>query len=90
MEIARRHGVKVIEDASHSHGSLYQGRQTGTLGDIAGLSMMSSKAFAIGEAGMMTTNSRELFERCVAYGHYSAPASAAGPSRGSVRNRSNC
>jgi dTDP-4-amino-4,6-dideoxygalactose transaminase len=70
MEIAGRHGVKVIEDASHSHGSMYKGRHTGTIGDIAGMSMMSGKAFAIGEAGLVTTNNRELYERCIAYGHY--------------------
>ena len=70
MEIAGRHKVKVIEDASHSHGSMYKGRHTGTLGDIAGMSMMTGKAFAIGEAGLMTTNNRELYERCIAYGHY--------------------
>jgi dTDP-4-amino-4,6-dideoxygalactose transaminase len=71
MEIARRHNVKVIEDASHAHGSMYKGRHAGTLGDIAGMSMMSGKAFAIGEAGMMTTNNRELYERCISFGHYS-------------------
>jgi dTDP-4-amino-4,6-dideoxygalactose transaminase len=70
MEIAGRHKVKVIEDASHAHGSMYKGRHAGTLGDIAGMSMMSGKAFAIGEAGLMTTNSRELYERCIAFGHY--------------------
>jgi perosamine synthetase len=70
MEIGGRHNVKVIEDASHSHGSMYKGRHTGTIGDIAGMSMMSGKAFAIGEAGLMTTNNRDLYERCIAYGHY--------------------
>lgn len=70
MEIAKRHNVKVIEDASHSHGSMYKGRHTGTLGDIAGMSMMTGKAFAIGEAGLMTTNNRELYERCISFGHY--------------------
>lgn len=70
MEIAGRHKVKVIEDASHSHGSMYKGHHTGTLGDIAGMSMMTGKAFAIGEAGMVTTNNRELYERCIAFGHY--------------------
>ena len=70
MEIATRHNVKVIEDASHSHGSMYKGRHTGTIGDITGMSMMSGKAFAIGEAGLMTTNNRELYERCIAFGHY--------------------
>jgi len=70
MEIAGRHNVKVIEDASHSHGSMYKGRHTGTIGDIAGMSMMSGKAFAIGEAGLMTTNNRDLYERCISFGHY--------------------
>jgi dTDP-4-amino-4,6-dideoxygalactose transaminase len=70
MPIARKHKVKVIEDVSHAHGSLYKGRKCGTIGDIAGMSMMSGKSFAIGEAGMVVTNDRLLFERCIAYGHY--------------------
>ena len=70
MAIARKHNVKVIEDASHSHGCLYKGRMTGTIGDIAGQSMMTGKAFALGEAGVVITNDRNLYERCISYGHY--------------------
>jgi len=70
MKIARKHKVKVIEDVSHAHGGLYKGKMVGTLGDIAAMSMMSGKSFAIGEAGMMVTNDRDLYERCIAYGHY--------------------
>jgi dTDP-4-amino-4,6-dideoxygalactose transaminase len=70
IEIAHRHGIKVIEDNSHAQGSLYKGRMCGSLGDIAGASLMAGKAFAIGEAGMITTSNRDLFERCVAFGHY--------------------
>jgi len=70
LPIARRHGVKVIEDVSHAHGSLYKGRKVGTFGDIAAMSMMAGKSFAIGEAGMMVTNDRLLYERCIAYGFY--------------------
>jgi dTDP-4-amino-4,6-dideoxygalactose transaminase len=70
LPIARKHGLKVIEDASHAHGSLYKGRSCGSLGDVAGMSMMGGKSFAIGEAGMLTTNDREIFERAIAYGHY--------------------
>ena len=70
LAIANRHGIKVIEDNSHAHGSLYKGRMTGTLGHIAAMSMMSGKGFAVGEAGMIVTNDRLLYERCVAYGHY--------------------
>jgi dTDP-4-amino-4,6-dideoxygalactose transaminase len=70
MAIARKHGIKVIEDNSHAQGSLYQGRMCGSLADIAGASLMAGKAFAIGEAGIITTSNRELYERCVAFGHY--------------------
>jgi dTDP-4-amino-4,6-dideoxygalactose transaminase len=70
MEIARRRGVKVIEDVSHAQGSLYKGRLCGTIGDIGAMSLMSGKSLAVGEAGMMVTNQRELYERCIAYGHY--------------------
>lgn len=68
--IARRHGVKVIEDVSHAQGSLYHGRKCGTFGDIAAVSMMGGKSFAVGEGGMVLTNDRELFEKCMAFGHY--------------------
>ncbi len=70
MSIARRHGVKVLEDASHAHGGLYRGQMVGTFGDIAAMSLMSGKSLAIGEAGMILTNDQTLFERCVAFGHY--------------------
>jgi len=70
MPIAKKHGVRVLEDVSHAHGTLYKGRKTGTFGDIACMSMMSGKSFAIGEAGMMVTDDRQLCERCVAWGFY--------------------
>jgi len=76
MEIARRRGVRVIEDVSHAHGALYKGRMVGTFGDIAGMSLMSGKSLAIGEAGIMVTDDRGLYERCVAYGHYERTGAA--------------
>ena len=70
LEIARRHGVKVIEDVSHAQGTLYKGRKTGTFGDIAAMSMMAGKSFPIGEGGMLLTDDRVWYERCIAWGHY--------------------
>jgi dTDP-4-amino-4,6-dideoxygalactose transaminase len=70
MAIARKHKVRVIEDISHAHGALYKGKMVGNFGDIGAMSMMSGKAFAIGEAGMMVTNERALYERCISYGFY--------------------
>jgi dTDP-4-amino-4,6-dideoxygalactose transaminase len=70
LPIARKHGVKIIEDVSHAHGALYKGRKVGTFGDIAAMSMMAGKSFAIGEGGMMVTNDNLLFQRCAAFGFY--------------------
>lgn len=68
--VARRHGLKVIEDASHAQGGFYRGRMCGTLGDISGTSLMGGKAFAVGEGGIVLTDSRELIEKCMLFGHY--------------------
>jgi len=70
MEIARRHNVQVIEDVSHAQGALYKGRLVGSIGDVGAMSMMAGKSFAIGEAGMLCTNDRVIYERAVAFGHY--------------------
>jgi dTDP-4-amino-4,6-dideoxygalactose transaminase len=70
MEIAKKHNLKVIEDASHAHGGHYKGKMVGTFGDVACFSLMSGKSFAIGEAGIFITDSREIYERAVAFGWY--------------------
>ena len=70
MDIARRHNLKVIEDPSHAHGGLYKGRPVGTMGDVAGFSLMSGKSLACGEGGIMITNDQRIYERAVVFGHY--------------------
>ncbi|MEM9373529.1 MAG: DegT/DnrJ/EryC1/StrS family aminotransferase [Planctomycetota bacterium] len=70
MAIARRHGLKVLEDTSHAQGTRYKGRMVGTIGDVGPMSLMAGKGFAIGEAGIVVTNDRQIYERCVSYGHY--------------------
>lgn len=70
MEIARKHDLRVIEDVSHAHGSLYKGKKVGTFGDVAAMSMMSWKLFAAGEMGMLVTDDRKIYERALAYGHH--------------------
>jgi len=62
--------VKVIEDVSHAHGSLYRGRKVGTFGHVSGMSFMSGKSFAAGEGGMLVTDDEEIYCRAVALGHY--------------------
>lgn len=68
--IAKKHGIKIIEDVSHAQGGKYKGKMLGTIGDVAGISLMTGKAFAIGEAGMLVTNDREIYERAMAIGMY--------------------
>ena len=70
MPIARKHGIKVIEDVSHAHGSLYKGRKVGTFGDVAAMSLMSGKSLPVGEAGILCTNDLEIYERAIAFGFY--------------------
>lgn len=70
MKIANRHNLYVVEDVSHAQGSLYKGKKVGNFGHIAAMSMMSQKAFAAGEMGMLVTDDRKLYERAIAFGHY--------------------
>ena len=70
MKIARKHGLKVIEDASHAHGAKYRGKPIGSFGDVSFFSMQSSKLMPAGEGGIFVTNNKECFDRAVALGHY--------------------
>lgn len=76
MDIAHRHGLKVLEDVSHAHGALYKGKLVGTMGDVACFSIMSGKSFATGEGGMLITNDRRIYERAIIFGHYERHPSA--------------
>jgi dTDP-4-amino-4,6-dideoxygalactose transaminase len=61
MEIASRHGLRVIEDACQAHGSTYRGRKAGSIGDAAAFSFYPGKNLgAYGEAGAITTNNEDL------------------------------
>jgi dTDP-4-amino-4,6-dideoxygalactose transaminase len=70
LRLARRHRLRVLEDGSHAHGSLYHGRPVGTLGDASAFSLMTSKALAIGEGGILFTRDRRVYERAILFGHY--------------------
>lgn len=59
--IAKKHNLKVIEDAAQAHGARYKGKRVGTLGDAAGFSFYPGKNLgAIGDGGAVTTNDPDL------------------------------
>jgi len=65
LKIARKYGIKVIEDCSQAHGAVYKGRRVGAWGDLACFSFYPTKNLgAIGDGGMIVTNSKILAEKC--------------------------
>jgi perosamine synthetase len=60
LDLARRRGLAVIEDAAEAHGAVYRGRAAGSLGDAAVFSFYGNKIITTGEGGMVTTNDAEL------------------------------
>ncbi len=61
LNLAKKHGLKVIEDSAQTHGAQYKGRKTGSLGDAAGFSFYPTKNLgALGDGGAVTTNDDAL------------------------------
>jgi len=63
LQIARNHGLKVIEDAAHALPARYQGQLAGSWGDLACFSFYATKTLCTGEGGMVTTSDPEYAER---------------------------
>jgi len=55
LELGRRHGLAVIEDAAHALPATYKGRSVGAIGDITAFSFYATKTITTGEGGMVTT-----------------------------------
>ena len=71
MDIAHRYGLYVIEDCAQAHGATYKGRKAGTFGDAAGFSFYPGKNLgALGDAGAVVTNNKNLAEKVRALGNY--------------------
>lgn len=60
-DVARKHGLYVVEDACQAHGAHYQGKKVGSLGDVACFSFYPSKNMTVaGDGGILVTNNRKL------------------------------
>ena len=71
MDIAKRHGLFVVEDCAQAHGAKYKGKVIGSFGDAAGFSFYPGKNLgALGDAGATVTNDEEFAKKVRALGNY--------------------
>jgi dTDP-4-amino-4,6-dideoxygalactose transaminase len=66
MRIAKRHGLRVVEDVCHAAGGKYQGTFLGTIGDAGAFSFVQNKCISVGgEGGLLATNDSEVWEKAM-------------------------
>lgn len=69
--VAKKHGLKVVEDCAQSHGNHWHGRVVGSFGDAGCFSFYPTKGCgAFGDAGCLTTNDPDLADRCRVFRNY--------------------
>lgn len=70
-KIAKKYGLKLIEDSAQAHGAILNDKRAGSFGDAAGFSFYPGKNLgALGDAGCITTNDKDLYEKCKALANY--------------------
>ncbi len=68
VQFAKEKRLYLIEDCSQAHGAIYKGKKVGSFGDIATWSFCQDKIISTGgEGGMISTNSKKIWERCWSY-----------------------
>jgi dTDP-4-amino-4,6-dideoxygalactose transaminase len=67
LDVAKRRGLRVVEDAAQAHGAAWRGRPVGAIGDVGVFSHQSSKMLTAGEGGTMVTNDPEIDELLWSY-----------------------
>ena len=70
-KLAQKYNLKIIEDSAQAHGAFDGEKKVGSLGDAAGFSFYPGKNLgALGDAGCITTNDENLYQRCKAIANY--------------------
>jgi 8-amino-3,8-dideoxy-alpha-D-manno-octulosonate transaminase len=67
MAVARKQGLKVLEDTAQADGASYHGKRLGTIGDVGTFSLQFNKIITSGEGGMVLTDDQEIYVRAVMY-----------------------
>lgn len=70
LAICKSHNLLLIEDCSHAHGAMINGKYVGTFGDISAFSLQGQKIITGGEGGIILTDNKKLFDRALLFGHY--------------------
>lgn len=69
IAIGKKHGIPVVADCAHAHGSQWKGRGVGALTELGTFSFQQFKALTTGEGGMVMSDDQELIERAYSYHH---------------------
>lgn len=64
LDLAKRYGLKIIEDAAEMHGQTYKGKPCGSFGDISTFSFYPNKHLTTGEGGMIVTDDNQIADTC--------------------------
>jgi len=67
MAVAKRHGLKVVEDAAQSNGGSYKGKKIGTIGDAGCFSLQYHKIITCGEGGVIVTDDKNVYVRAMSF-----------------------
>lgn len=70
IAVAKKHDLKILEDASHAHGAVYKGKPIGSFGDVSIFSMQGNKLCPSGEGGILLCDNEDMWETAVRLGHY--------------------
>ena len=87
LALARKHDLKVIEDAAEMHGQTYRGAPCGSFGDVSTFSFYPNKHVTTGEGGMILTDDDALADRLQGLSQSLLPAAAAFRPRGARLER---